>query len=275
MPRKPAFLQHTREREREIQLRMLDRLWRRHRKPIAVELAREMQSLADQYKELGFVPTLDERHVSAMRGLYASMAHDSVATMGRRMFVNAKHMGLKLETKQTFAEMFLQFALNWIGQEMIRRRIQSVSDTTRRQIIDAIELGQREGLGVDEIVRRIIDGIPRVSRARAALIARTETHGAANYGAQQSAAATGLELNKEWVSVHDPRTRDFGEGDGNVDMYNHRTMDGQTVGMDELFTMPVLGGGKVLCQRPGDPSLPAGASINCRCTVGYIPVGLD
>jgi hypothetical protein len=42
-------------------------------------------------------------------------------------------------------------------------------------------------------------------------------------------------------------------------------MDGQTVDMDQPFQMPHITGDFVQCQFPGDPSLPAAASINCRC----------
>lgn len=275
MARKPAFLSHSREREREIHLRMMDRLWRRHRKAVADEITRETLTIVAAYQELGFVPAVPDAHTQRLRDLYMRMTYDSVQTFGRRMFVSAKALGHDLETKETFGEMFARLALNWIAQEAIRRRIVSVAETTRRMIVDAVSQGQAEGLGVEAIAKLITDQIPSIARRRAAIIARTETHGAANYGAQESARATGLELQKEWMSVHDHRTRDFGEGDGVADKYNHREMDGQKVGMDEPFRMPVLGGGELLCQRPGDPSLPAGASINCRCTVGYIPVGFD
>jgi uncharacterized protein with gpF-like domain len=275
MSKRPPFLSHSREREREIHLRMMDKLWRRHRRSVADEITRETVLMVNAYRDLGFVPAVPDDHMQRMRTIYAKMTYDSVQTFGRRMFVSAKALGLDLETKETFGEMFARLALNWIAQEAIRRRISSVAETTRRMIVDAVAQGQAEGLGVEAIAKLIEDQIPGIARRRGAVIARTETHGAANYGAQEAARATGLELRKEWLSVHDHRTRDFGEGDGVADKYNHRSMDGQKVGMDEPFKMPVLGGMDILCQRPGDPSLPAGASINCRCTVGYIPAGFD
>ena len=89
---------------------------------------------------------------------------------------------------------------------------------------------------------------------RGALIARTETHGAANYGADGAARATGLKLRKEWVSAEDERTRE-----------SHRLADGETVGMDQAFNVD---GERLM--YPGDPSASAGNVINCRCAVSHI-----
>jgi uncharacterized protein with gpF-like domain len=99
--------------------------------------------------------------------------------------------------------------------------------------------------------------VPAFSRQRAALIARTETHGAANFGAQEAAKETGLQLRKEWVSASDERTRD-----------SHRRADGQVVGMDEPFR---IGGARLM--YPGDPDGPADETINCRCAVAHQVIG--
>jgi uncharacterized protein with gpF-like domain len=97
-----------------------------------------------------------------------------------------------------------------------------------------------------------------MSALRANIIARTETHTAANYGAQQAAELTGLNMKREWVSAQDDRTRDTSEAD-------HVDADGQTVGMKEPFT---VSGEKLMF--PGDPSGSAANVINCRCAVVFI-----
>jgi uncharacterized protein with gpF-like domain len=86
------------------------------------------------------------------------------------------------------------------------------------------------------------------------MIARTETHGAANYGAGRAARETNLPLNREWIASGDERTRE-----------THAEADGQIVGMDEPFT---VGGASLM--YPGDPAGPAEEVINCRCSVGFI-----
>jgi SPP1 gp7 family putative phage head morphogenesis protein len=113
--------------------------------------------------------------------------------------------------------------------------------------------GEREGLGVAEIARRIQDRFTDTSALRAQTIARTETHNAATYATDQAAESTGLKFEREWVAAEDNQTRP-----------DHRAADGQRAGMDEPFT---VGGAKL--SRPGDPDGPPEQIINCRCIVTY------
>jgi SPP1 gp7 family putative phage head morphogenesis protein len=96
--------------------------------------------------------------------------------------------------------------------------------------------------------------VPQISSYRAEMIARTETHGAANYGSQEAAKQTGLPLAREWLAAADDRTRE-----------THREANGQVVGMDDTFRV-----GDSDLAFPGDPSGPGEEVINCRCAVGYI-----
>lgn len=276
MPRKPAFISHSREREAEIQRRLLAVMEGRFRRHLSAEVMAQSKRITAAYVELGFVPTDDDAHMRAIRALYLDMAEMAIRTFGRRMTVQGKAVGADIELKEfSFADFFHNLALNYINLESIRRRITSVAETTRNQILAQVERGQREGLSIDAIAALISENTPRISRWRAALIARTELHGAANYGAHETAKATGLDLQKEWVASDDHRTRDFGEGDGVVDEFDHRSMNGQVVEMDEPFRMPWRKGPDVLCQFPGDPNLPAAASINCRCSSVHLARGLD
>lgn len=275
MPRNPAFISHSREREAQIQRRLLDVLTARFNRKIRGEIAAWSEHLANVYAESGMMPPNDDDHVQALRAVYLDMAEQSIRTFGRRMTVQGKALGYPVEAKGFFADLFHSLALTYINLESVRRRIVSVAETTRAHMIRAVDQGQREGLGVDAIASLMRERIPTMSRYRGALIARTETHGAANFGAHETAKATGLDLLKEWVAVEDHRTRDFGQGDGVVDEFDHRAMNKQTVEMDEPFKMPWRKGGEVLCQFPGDPSLPPGAVINCRCAVVHTVRGLD
>ena len=89
-------------------------------------------------------------------------------------------------------------------------RIAQISETTRRQIVALIDKGLRDGLSLDEIAGEIRMRAPDMSALRAHTIARTETHSASMYASLQSAKQSTVELLKEWVSVEDSRTRDFG-----------------------------------------------------------------
>ena len=135
-------------------------------------------------------------------------------------------------------------------------RIQQISETTRRQIMNAIQVADEEGLGVQVTGKRIFDRMSgSFSRYRAATIARTETHTAASYAND----AVNRSLNipnqiKRWVSVADLRTRP-----------EHRAANGTEVPLDEDF---VIGG--VLMAYTGDPKGGAKNVINCRCVTLYI-----
>ena len=135
-------------------------------------------------------------------------------------------------------------------------RIQQVSETTRRQIMNAVQMADEEGLGVQVTGKRIFDRMSgSFSRYRAATIARTETHTAASYAND----AVNRSLNipnqiKRWVSVADLRTRP-----------EHRAANGTEVPLDEDF---IIGG--VPMAYTGDPKGGAKNVINCRCVTLYI-----
>lgn len=199
---------------------------------------------------------------------YRAMAIAAAVGMGEAL--TAKAHVAAVERKASFSEAMIAFAVEYINAELIRRRITYVADTTRRQILSAIERGYRDGLGVDAIAAQIIEDIPAIARVRGHIIARTEAHGAAQFAGHQAAQRSGVDMRRVWVSVEDHRTRDFIEGnDGHVSEYDHRSMNGQAVGMSEPFLMPGLNGETIPAMHPGDPALPASAVINCRCAVVY------
>lgn len=240
-------------REQRRQERMLLVLERKFRRVLASEIARASTAMVDQFKATGRAPDLPDWHERAIAGTYQEMASLSIEMFGERVVDQGKSLGKVIETK-SFREFFIRLAQEYLGLEMIRRRITSVTETTRQQIVNQIKIGQQAGEGVDAIARRISGNIPLISRQRGALIARTETHGAANYGADGAARATGLDVRKEWVSAEDERTR-----------ATHAEADGQVVAMDQPFRV----GGELL-MFPGDPAGSGANIINCRCAVSHI-----
>lgn len=275
---KPAFIRWGREKEARVQSRILDVLERRFRRRVAAVLEAEALDLARRYRELGFVPAPDDQHFRAIRDIYLDMATASARTFGARVVTQGKAAGIIIETKQDdeprgFAAFFRSLANAWVNLEPVRRRITSVAETTRNQIVRAVSQGQDDGLGVAEIAKEIEEQAPGIARTRGALIARTETHGAANFAMHQTAKSTGLDLVKEWVAVEDARTRSIARDDA----FDHASMDGQQRQMDEPFDMPWIGGaGEPLkIQYPGEVGHPGGATINCRCAVIHKVAGLD
>ena len=118
-------------------------------------------------------------------------------------------------------------------------------------IRSAIDSAQTDGLDVVSTARRITELTAISSITRAVLIARTETHQAANYANFTSLDVVNIpETTKEWVAVNDARTRD-----------DHSAANGQVVSKSGDFIV----GGSVL-RYPGDPLGPPQQVINCRCT---------
>lgn len=275
MARKPAFISHSPEREAEIQSRLLDVLEGRFRRKIAAAIVEETNEILRGYQELGYVPPASDDAARRFRDVYRELAMASARTFGSRIVTSGKAMGHQIETKResSFAEFFRALALTWINQEPIRRRIQSVTETTREFIVRRVARGQKEGLGIDVIAKGITEDLPSISRQRAALIARTETHGAANFAAHETAKSTGLELTKKWVSGADHRVRAIARDDD----FDHLAMNGQEQEMDDPFMMPWVGGGgePLAIMYPGEAGKPGGAVINCRCVSVHRVKGLD
>ena len=56
-----------------------------------------------------------------------------------------------------------------------------------------------------------------------------------------------------------------------IERKEHAAIDGQTVGANGKFTVPLRSGGSVKMRFPRDPSAPGEATINCGCYVVPIP----
>jgi uncharacterized protein with gpF-like domain len=270
MARKPAFIRHSRRREAEIQARLLRALEGRFRRRVAAVVAEQSYRYLTAYRSDGVVPAENASSREAFSRLYQQIAEDAARVFGARVVTQGKALGHILERKN-FVDMFRGIARAWVQGEAVRRRITYVSETTRQRIVDEVDRGQRDGLGIDNIAEGISERIPQISRHRGALIARTETHGAANHAMHETAKETGLPLVKEWVSTEDRRTRRFGK---NAE-YDHHSMNGQTRPMDEPFSMPRRGGRPLEIMYPGEVGKPGAATINCRCAVVHTVEGLD
>lgn len=254
-------------REHRRQVALLDRLTVQFRARLQREIATAMKDMVEMWLQTNQV-TLPRGFYDRIEATYRQMALASITQFGLRILDQGKSHGLPLETKESFAQIMTRLALRYVQQEMIRRRITEVTETTRRQIVNAVDRGYRDGLGQRGVADAILDLVPSLSATRANVIARTETHGAANYGSQEAAKQTGLPMKKEWIAAADERTRSI-ESDPPAE-FGHAEADGDTVGMDEDFAIPMLDGGTEAIQYPGDPKGSAGNVINCRCTLGYI-----
>ncbi len=269
------LLDQNRQREARRQGIILDRLGNQFRPVLEREISSAMLEMVDHWEQTQIV-SLPPGFRARLEAVYAQMAVAAITAFGSRILNQGKSAGLILERKEDFAGTMRNVALGYIQQEAIRRRITDVSETTRRQIINGIDAGYQEGIGTGEIAKKLRDIVPNLSALRAGRIARTETHGAANFGTDQAARLTGLPLRREWLAAHDHRTRTLEPLIGDPDEFGHRQADGQKVGPDQPFLIPKRGGAVEALMYPGDPNGSKANIINCRCTLGFIvDDGLD
>ena len=136
------------------------------------------------------------------------------------------------------------------------QKIVGIAETLRKVINDLMLAGVAEGKSNARIAREIIAKAPGIAQARAATIARTETHNSALDAIDASLAYKKIKVKrKTWWTAQDRRVRQ-----------SHVEVHDTTVDYDQPFDV-----GGVQMMRPGDQSLGAGAEevVNCRCAILY------
>jgi len=135
--------------------------------------------------------------------------------------------------------------------------VQFVNETTKARLADKVQRilaeGIEEGWPTRKIAKALESGVNEIFRTRrhnAGTIARTELH-RASVDAQLETFKIGNVPWKQWVDQRDNKVRD-----------DHEASRIPPVKRDESF---IVGG--FPARGPGDRSLPAHLSINCRCGV--------
>jgi uncharacterized protein with gpF-like domain len=125
------------------------------------------------------------------------------------------------------------------------------------RISNLIEQGRADNLTLPQIAKQVSEKFLPISRSRAALIARTETHNAASYANhsyhKRVEEDLGLKMLKQWVATNDGRTRSA-----------HSEANGQIVDMNEDFTV-----GGMPMGFAGDFKGGPANTVNCRCVIVY------
>ena len=134
-----------------------------------------------------------------------------------------------------------------------------MNNTTKKKLRKVLAEAVFEGDSIPEKTKKLIEASDGMfdedKKWRATMIARTESCSTMNAGANELYKSEGINY-KEWISVQDDRTRD-----------SHLMMDGVVVPITDKFEVPAFDNveGGVL-SYPGDPTGPAGQTVNCRCT---------
>ena len=230
---------------------------------IAAALRNAAFSALDRYMTVGDVTPSDITAAQLARVL-SRIWRMSIKSEGRKVMRAINDLQLKQAEDDLWRQFVEEYIRLYGGQA-----IADILDTTRKQIIEAVQKGLADGKGVDQIAKEVREALPGMTRLRSAIIARTETHSAAQFASLETAKRSRFPLVKVWNSVVDPRTRDFGEGDGKADQANHRAMNGVTVPLSEPFMVPNKWGGFDPLHFCGDPAAPAYQIVNCRCSLSY------
>jgi uncharacterized protein with gpF-like domain len=233
-------------------------------------IADAMSDAVDRYEIIG-TPVLPDVYRQDVLEALAGIWEPAITDEANAIADEFKEGFLHIETKEA-PEFFRRIIEEFIAQYGAQK-VSQIVEATREQLQRLILAGTKEGLGVAEIAKTIREKIPQIAALRANVIARTETHTSSIYGGLQAAKESRVPLKKEWISAEDHRTRDFGSGDGVVDEFSHRAMDGVRVEMDDLFMVPKKDGTKEPMSYPGDPAGSAGNVINCRCALRYRRIG--
>lgn len=156
-------------------------------------------------------------------------------------------------------------SINKWANTQAAQKIRLIQQTTKDSIATVIHKGMQEGESHRNIAKRIRKTSAAINPHRARTIALTETHSAAVKSVDVSVASTRIEMEREWVSAKDMRTR---RPDKN-NIWNHYGnfplgANGEKVAQDGKF----VGTGQAL-DHPGDPKGSPGNTILCRCVLIY------
>jgi hypothetical protein len=173
--------------------------------------------------------------------LYEALAGGAFARL-------SAHFGVSFDLEAEFAQLFITSRSNQLAG--------LVTQTTYRAIQEALAEGVGEGDSIPDLASRIRGVFADASSNRAVTIARTEVISGHNAAALAAATSLPAEVvaGQQWIATRDSRTRS-----------THAAVDGSIVAVGQAFS---VGGSAGL--YPGDPSLPADETVNCRCTVAFL-----
>ena len=247
----PVFIKASKSRiSIAKEIREVNRLRTRYERSMTSRLMGVFKKVgreaAKEYKQSGRVSAALVPLKSDLEKVFNAHYTAVIKTFSDRVYDNRKY--------QTFTDLVFAFV-----EKEGANKIRGITATTGRQILQAITAGEKDGEGVDDIAKRIVEKTSgSIGRARAATIARTETHAAASYATHTATKELNLPAQKKrWVSVSDGRTRD-----------HHKSANGQEVGIDEKFVIRYRGS-EILMEYPHDGSGGAANNVNCRCLAVY------
>lgn len=257
------LLNNDRATERAVQQRMITRIANNQRDPVRKAIKAAIKAGASRLERddgntsglSGAIEAERPRIEQALRGMY-NAAFDSLGQRVLRAALDKGRAGAGERKQEGPEDAFNEAARAFIAEQMAQKA-DTILSTTGNQFRSIIAQAEREGVGTSEIARRIRVQSETLSRVRSQLIARTETHMAANKAQQEAARRSRVADRQEWIAANDDRTRD--------DRFDHRAADGEMTTLDQPFTRT----GEPL-DYPGDSVGSPGNVINCRCGTAFL-----
>lgn len=167
------------------------------------------------------------------------------------LFYLASQEGLELSFNYFPKEVLTQMLYQPLVGENFSTLLWNNTDELAQQVTRLLTVGIMQGTTNAKLAQQLAE-IVNSDYYKASRIVRTESLRFHSLGQQESykeANRLGLKAKKQWASVKDSRTRP-----------SHRHLDGQSVGLEEYFTLD--NGGRALGPRLFGI---AGEDINCRC----------
>ena len=237
------------------------------------EMRAAMTVIYDKYATDGVLSLADMTRYNRLRNLEG----DILSTMNTATRANLAEIR-RLKPEQ-YGEAFFRYAwavdqatgvsLKWgalnrqaiiesLDNRLYQIAAKDYASNAQAQILRAVNSGLAQGKSYRDMARDLRDAI-NTSMFRAHRIIQTEAHtaaSAAHTAVYAQAEAQGVELQVQWISRLDDRTRD-----------THRAMDGAIRQDDGLFDGP----GGERAPYPGWQGLSAKERINCHCdTIGIV-----
>jgi len=249
-----------RHTERQVLLRILDAIAARMQEDLAQEWAQFARDVSAHFRGAAFDAVL-AKHRKAMQGILAKWYRITARTGTGRLrdaLRKRKSFSPGMERKATEAAYNVMLE-DWVKKNSLWKA-KSLEATDKARIKRWFGNAVTDDMPGEAVIgKRIYEDATDITKSRARTIARTETHFAVQATSAETmrmeAEAVGLEkeTKKVWTAGIDMRVRE-----------SHAEADGQTVGLDESFTV-----GGVLLKFPGDESGPPEEVINCRCILTY------
>jgi hypothetical protein len=133
-----------------------------------------------------------------------------------------------------------------------------INNTTRKEIIEVVNEGMKEGLTNAQISRSITDIYGALRTYRADTIARLHSMQVMSIADWAAYRQSGVVVERSWLSARDGRVRD-----------THSEADGQVKELGKSFNV-----GGVNLRMPRDPAGPLDEVLGCRCTTLPITINM-